>query len=254
MRHQYIGQITFAYLGGYAVIGFATKLLFVCAVLSSFSATVFAADNQLTPDEKRAGWQLLFNGRDLSGWKNNDSKPLNLNVVKEGTINTRGIGGYLLVYDKQFDDFEFKCDVKMAEGECNSGIFVRTSDLADPVNTGLEVQIFSPPGDTVQDFGAIYDLVAPSKIATKGEGEWNNVEVRCVGPLISVKVNGEQVAELDCDTLDQPGLRADGTKHKFPRAIKDFARKGYIGLQDHGTDVWFKNLKLRELKETASSP
>ena len=56
-----------------------------------------------------------------------------------------------------------------------------------------------------------------------------------------------QVAELDCDTLDKPGLRADGTKHKFPRAIKDFARSGYLGLQDHGTDVWFKNIKVREL-------
>jgi hypothetical protein len=236
------------------VFRFAIQSLLVCAVLSSFTVTVVAADNELTPEEKAAGWALLFNGKDLLGWKNNDDKPLNQSAVKDGTINTRGIGGYLLVYDKQFGDFEFKCDVKMAEGECNSGIFVRTSDLADPVNTGLEVQIFSPPGDTVQDFGAIYDLVAPSKIATKGAGEWNNVEVRCSGPLISVKVNGEQVAGLDCDTLDQPGLRADGTKHKFPRAIKDFARKGYIGLQDHGTDVWFKNIKLRELKESAATP
>jgi hypothetical protein len=222
-------------------------------VFSTFQADVFAADNELTPDEKTAGWELLFNGKDLFGWKNSDEKPLNESAVKDGTINTRNIGGYLLIFDKEFGDFEFQCDVKMAEGECNSGIFVRTSDLADPVNTALEVQVFHPLGTTLQDFGAIYDLVPPAKQLAKGPGEWNTLNIRCQGPMITVQVNGEQVAELDCDTLDQPGLRADGTKHKFPRAIKDFAKKGYIGLQDHGTDVWFKNIKLREIKQSSAT-
>jgi hypothetical protein len=160
----------------------------------------------------------------------------------------------LLVYDTEFGDFEFQCDVKMTEGECNSGIFLRTSDLADPVNTALEVQVFHPLGSTLQDFGAIYDLVPPSKQLAKGPGEWNTVNIICQGPMITVKVNGEQVAELNTDTLDQPGLRADGTKHKFGRAIKDFARMGYIGLQDHGTDIWFKNIKLREIKAATAMP
>lgn len=227
---------------------------FFLMVFLLLSGNVFAADNELTPEEKAAAWQLLFNGKDLSGWKNNDGKPLNGGAVKDGTINTHAIGGYLLVFDKEFGDFEFQCDVKMTDGDCNSGIFVRTSDLADPINTALEVQVFHPLGTTLQDFGAIYDLVPPSKQAAKGAGEWNTVNIRCEGPMIWVKVNGEQVAELDVDTLDQPGLRADGTKHKFPCAIKDFSRKGYIGLQDHGTDVWFKNIKLREIKETAATP
>jgi hypothetical protein len=117
----------------------------------------------------------------------------------------------------------------------------------------LEVQVFHPLGTTWQDFGAIYDLVPPAKQLAKGPGEWNTLNIRCQGPMITVQVNGEQVAELDCDTLDQPGLRADGTKHKFPRAIKDFAKKGYIGLQDHGTDVWFKNIKLREIKQSSAT-
>ncbi len=219
----------------------------VLILLVSLPATLRAADNELTSEERSSGWQLLFNGQNLEGWKNNDDKPLAKNAVQDGTINTHGIGGYLLVYDKEFGDFEFQCDVKMAEGECNSGVFVRVSDLADPVYTGLEVQILAPPGKTVQDFGAIYDLVAPTKIATKGPGEWDTLNILCHGPQIDVRVNGELVAELDCDSLDKPGLRADGSEHKFKRAIKDFARRGYIGLQDHGTDVWFKNIKLREL-------
>lgn len=217
------------------------------ALLTTAPAALFAADNELTPEKKSEGWQLLFNGKDLAGWKNNDDKPLKTDAVQDGTINTHGIGGYLLVYDKEFGDFEFQCDVKMAEGECNSGIFVRTSDLADPIYNALEVQIFAPPGTSVHDFGAIYDLVPPSKIATKGKGAWDTLNIRCEGPVIEVRVNGEKVTELDCDTLDKPGLRADGSEHKFGKAVKDFARKGYIGLQDHGTDVWFKNIKVREL-------
>jgi hypothetical protein len=234
------------------VCSFRCVLPIALLTFSVFSGNVFAADNELTSEEKADGWQRLFNGKDLSGWKNNDDKPLKEGAVKDSTINTHGIGGYLLVYDKEFGDFEFQCDVKMTDGECNSGIFVRTSDLTDPVNTALEVQVFHPLGTTLQDFGAIYDLVPPSKQAAKGTGEWNTINVVCQGPMITVKVNGEQVAELDVDTLDQPGLRADGTKHKFPRAIKDFARKGYIGIQDHGTDVWFKNIKLREIDEAGA--
>jgi hypothetical protein len=236
------------------VFSFRFMLASLLLAFSLFCGNVFAADNELTSEEKANGWQLLFNGKNLSGWKNNDDKPLKKEAVKDGTINTHAIGGYLLVYDKEFGDFEFQCDVKMTDGECNSGVFVRTSDLANPVNTALEVQVFHPLGTTLHDFGAIYDLVPPSKQVAKGAGEWNRLNIVCQGPLIMVKVNGEQVAELDCDTLDQPGLRADGTKHKFDRAIKDFARKGYIGLQDHGTDVWFKNIKLQEIKETAATP
>jgi len=206
-----------------------------------------AADNELTAEEQSDGWVLLFNGHDLGGWKNNDGKPVAAKI-ENGAINVHGTGGYLLVYDQPFGDFIFKCDVKMSEPECNSGVFVRTGDLADPINTGLEVQVFKGKEQPIHDFGAIYDLVAPSKDATRGPGQWNTLEIHCAGPEVSVRVNGEEVAALNCDDYDQPGLRLDGTPHKFTgKAIKDFPRRGYIGLQDHGQDVWYKNIKLKEL-------
>jgi Domain of Unknown Function (DUF1080) len=62
-------------------------------------------------------------------------------------------------------------------------------------------------------------------------------------------VNGETVAELNCDEWTTPHRCPDGSKNKFSRAIKDFPRRGYVGLQDHGHKVWFKNVKLRELAE-----
>ena len=215
-------------------------------VIVMFASVARAADNELTPLEAAAGWKLLFNGRDLTGWKNNDDKPVAAKI-EDGAINVHGTGGYLLVYDQPLGDFVFKCDVKMSQPECNSGVFLRTSDLADPVESGLEVQIFSGEADALHDFGAIYDLVAASSDATLGPDQWDTLEIRCEGPQVSVKVNGLEVVAMNCDEWTQPGRRPDGTQHKFSRAIKDFARRGYLGLQDHGHDVWFKNIKLLEL-------
>ena len=77
-------------------------------------------------------------------------------------------------------------------------------------------------------------------------------EIRCEGPHIHVKVNGQQVCAMNSDDYDQPGLCPDGAHHKFKlngksRAVKDFARLGYLGFQDHGQKVWYKNVKLLEL-------
>jgi hypothetical protein len=82
----------------------------------------------------------------------------------------------------------------------------------------------------------------------------NSVEIKCQGPQISVTVNGTLVSQLNCDAFDKPGVCPDGQKHKFtlggkPRAIKDFARSGYLGFQDHGHKVWYKNVKLLALKK-----
>jgi hypothetical protein len=64
---------------------------------------------------------------------------------------------------------------------------------------------------------------------------------------VTASVNGEAVASINTDEWTQPGKRPDGSTHKFGKAIKDFPREGYIGLQDHGHDVWFKNIKIKPL-------
>ena len=209
-------------------------------------ANTMAADNALIAAEKADGWMLLYNGRDLAGWKNNDGKPVHAKI-EDGAINVHGTGGYLLVYEKPFGDFVLKCDVKMDQPFCNSGIFLRTGDLKNPVQSAIEVQVVSDPEPDLHGFGALYDLVAPSKNAARGPGQWDTFEIRCQGPQITVTVNGEQVASINCDEWDQPGRRPDGSRHKFRKAIKDFPREGHLGLQDHGYNVWFKNIKLKKL-------
>ena len=76
----------------------------------------------------------------------------------------------------------------------------------------------------------------------------NTVEITCRGPHIAVVANGKEVCKMNCDDFPKKGLRPDGTTHKFGTVIKDAARKGYLGFQDHGKKVWYRNVKVRELK------
>lgn len=222
-------------------------------VLSGWLAvTAGAGENELTPEEQAQGWQLLFNGADLTGWKCSDGKPVST-PIEDGSLVPYQAGSYLIVYDKPFADFVLKCDVRWEDPRCNSGVFFRVENLADPVNTGFEVQVAAGRGVSKHAFGAIYDLVPTTRFAGRENGEWNQLEIRCHGPEISVKLNGIDVARMNCDEFDKPGVCPDGAKHKFelnhqPRAIKEFARAGYLGFQDHGHKVWYRNVKLLELK------
>ena len=224
--------------------------LFVCMFVSS--AAVPAADNQLTDQEKKDGWLLLFNGKDYAGWRCNNGKEVASEVV-DGCMQPYKSGGYIVINEQQFGDFILKCEVKMPE-RCNSGIFFRVEDPKNPVHTGFEIQVATGRGTSCHDFGAIYDLVPLQKNTTKGPNVWNSVEIKCQGPKVSVSLNGEVVCEMNADEFDEPGERAVEGNHKYQlngkkRAIKDFARKGYLGIQDHGHPVWYKNVKLLPLDE-----
>ena len=215
------------------------------------AAPTLAADNQLTQQEKDQGWQLLFNGKDHTGWRCNNGKPI-ATPVEDGALVPYKSGGYIIVHEKPQGDFILKCDVRWEAERCNSGIFFRVSDLKNPVHTGFEIQVMSGEGTGKHDFGAIYDLAPITKNMGKPTGEWNAIEIECRGPHLSVKVNGEKVCSLNCDDYDKPGLCPDGQKHKFKlqgesRAVKDFARSGHLGFQDHGQKVWYKNVKLLPL-------
>ena len=215
----------------------------VCVLATGASArSVDAADNELTPEEKAAGWQLLFNGKNDTGWRCNTGQKI-ASKVEDGALVPYKSGGYLIIHEKQFGDFTLKCDVKM-DAECNSGVFFRVGDPKDPVQTGFEIQVSSDKGTGYHDFGSIYDLVKPSTNNTKPTGEWNTIAITCKGPHVTVAVNGETVSEMNCDEWTEPGRGPDGRKNKFAKAVRDFPRQGYIGFQDHGHKVWFKNVKV----------
>jgi hypothetical protein len=205
------------------------------------------------------GLPSLFNGKDLSGWK---MAPTGQWMVEDGVIALKrqedGQEHNLdyLWTEEAYDDFILELEFKIPE-RANSGIFLRTADLKDPVYTGIEIQIANSYGRKEWNkggcAGAIYDCVAPTKNTIKRPGQWNHFRIMCQGSLITVALNGQPVAEMDLDQWTEPHKNPDGTKNKFPVALKDFARKGHIGLQDHGRPVWFRNIRLQRLPKDAYS-
>lgn len=199
------------------------------------------------------GFMPLFNGKDFQGW---DAAPGHAWVVEDGVIALKGKtdgqehNGEYLWTKEAYGDFILELEFKVPE-RANSGIFVRTSDLKDPVYSGIEVQVANSFGKTeisrTGTAGAVYDLKAPSKNPIKAPGEWNRVRIECRGPKIAVTLNGEAVVDMDLDQWTETGKNPDGSKNKFKKPLKDFARKGHIGLQDHGLPVWYRNLRIKAL-------
>lgn len=212
---------------------------------------VSAEDNVLTEKEKAAGWQLLFDGKTLAGWQTSSEQP-SKTPVEQGSLNPHKCGGYMLIHEKDWSDFELALDFKLSKG-CNSGIFFRTFPLKprpgkDVGFNGIEIALDDTTGAGYHDTAAIYDLVKPKRNAMKPVGEWNRFLLKCDRNLVSVAVNGEEVTTMDLDEWTKPNLRPDGSSHKFDVAYKDHPRHGYIGLQDHGAPCWFKNIKLRPIE------
>lgn len=207
------------------------------------------AENTLTPQEANDGWQLLFDGSSLSGW----SSPFDDHgwVVDDGCIACLNpVGRKRNLYsDAQYEDFIIKLEYRI-DPEVNSGLFLRTSDLEDPVNTSLEIQILDSFGATeltTHTCAAIYDLVPPSEAVFKPAGEWNSVTVTCQGSKAEVEHNGVAVAQIDVDLYTEPGKNPDGSSNKFQYALATLPRRGHIGLQDHKGRIWFRNIKVKEL-------
>jgi hypothetical protein len=210
-----------------------------------------AAGNALTEKERADGWVLLFDGRTLDGWMTGGGKPSRV-PVEGGCINPHRCGGYMMVHKERWEDFVLALGFKISPG-CNSGVFVRTHSLTprpgkDVGCNGIEVAIDDTAGAGYHDTGALYDLVKPARAMRKPTGAWDHLVVTCDRNRIEVGLNGERVTRMDLDEWTRPNLRPDGSRHKFDVAYKDHPRKGYLGLQDHGSPCWFKDIKIMPLK------
>jgi hypothetical protein len=206
--------------------------------LSLLSFSALGADERLT---------TIFDGSSPAGWMTNKGKPLPAENVQAEGLNPHRSGGYIVVHEKPHGDFILDFEYKLSKG-CNSGVFLRVGDLKDPVMTGLEVALDDTKGRGRHDPGAIYDLVAPTVNAQKPAGEWNHMVISARGPKIEVVLNGTKVSSIDLDQWPERGKRPDGSKHKFSNVtVKEMARTGYLGFQDHGGDCWFRNVKIRDL-------
>src|SRR5262249_14306443 len=150
-----------------------------------------------------------------------------------------------------WENFQLSLDFRLSKG-CNSGIFLRTFPLTprpgkDVGFNGLEVALDDTPTAGFTDTRAIYDLVKPVRNGMNPVDEWDHIEITSNKNIIEVELKGEKIRRMDVTEFTEPNRRPDGTQHKFDIAYKDHPRRGYIGLQDHGGNCWFKNIKLRVL-------
>ncbi len=195
-----------------------------------------------------SAWRQLFNGRDLAGWKCSPGSWL----VEDGALLRKG-GGDIWTEDL-YGDFVLELEFKFAP-QANSGIFFRTGDLADPVQTGIELQVLDSHGKTQpgkHDCGAIYDIMAPRVNAVRKPGEWNHVVLVCHGSFIAAAMNGERIISLDLNDWTQPRRNPDGSENKFRTAYREMPRIGHVGFQDHGTAVSYRNIRLKPLAADAA--
>jgi hypothetical protein len=201
------------------------------------------------PAKDADGFVTLFDGKSLAGWQ-----PTTNWVVEDGGLalkdrtDRREHNDNYLWTPRSYGDFELELEFKVAEGT-NSGIFVRTASPLDPVQTGIEVQIAAPRAGSApskNSVGGLYDMVAASSPDVR-VGEWNKCRVTARGAKLSVEMNGKLVSEANLDQWTTPRRNPDGTPNKFVMALKDYPRVGFIGLQDHGTPVWYRNIRIREI-------
>lgn len=205
-------------------------------------------------------FESLFNGRDFTGWQvPQDSRWR----VQDGLIflDRDGDGqehNHVYLWTAEaYENFILELEFKIP-ARANSGIFLRTTDLQDPVDTGLEVQVANSHGraelSRTSTAGAIYDLVAPSQNPLHPPGQWNQMRIECRGPRIQVRLNGTSIIDMDTDNWTEAGRNPDGSANKFSRPITDFGRRGHIGLQDHGLPTWYRNIRIQRLPEEPEMP
>jgi len=212
------------------------------------------AQNRLSPAEKAAGWTMLFDGITTDGFRGykQDRFPEKGWRIEDGALRVvAGGGGGDIITLGSWEDFELSLDFKCAPG-ANSGIMYRVDESLDyPWMTGPEYQILddsthkdgATPSHTT---GALYDMIVPTDKPAAPAEQWNNARIRIREGILTHILNGKKVVETRIDNDAWKELIANS---KF-KDMKGFGIQpnGHIALQDHGDDVWYRNIKVRNLK------
>lgn len=211
------------------------------------------ADSAPSASAKAPGpWITLFDGSGADAFRayKGNTMPATGWAVRDGSlVRLPGAAAGDIVTKEQFKDFEFVCEWRVvAKG--NSGVIYRCDeDHAAPWESGPEMQILddggNPDASPLHRAGAMYDLFAPASNAVRPAGEWNEARVVARGPRIEHWLNGVRVVDAD---LSSDAYKAAFAKSKW-KDYKDFntLAAGHIALQDHGDEVWFRNIRVRRL-------
>jgi hypothetical protein len=223
--------------------------------------------NQLTAGEKKDGWVLLFDGKSTAGWRSFKSPtPYEGWEIEDAALHLRVApgyrGGHDLISEKDYGDFDLQWDWKLAP-HANSGLKYFVS-LERRTPLGHEYQMLdddhynhAQEGDhssnftgTIHGTAAFYEVLAPTNVVLHPAGEYNHSRVLVRGNHVEHWLNGNKVLEYE---LGSPAVKDGVARSKF-KNVEGFGERatGHILLQDHGDEVWFRNIKIRPGPEKIS--
>jgi len=224
---------------------FAGALLGSLLLAASLPA---ATPNQLNAEERRAGFELLFDGRSFTHWTQGGNW-----VIEDGALFCRDRGGDVF-YTGKFvpNDFELRFEWRVAKG-VNSGVLYRPGQVEYQVLDDANSNYGKNPRTKA---AALFFCVGPSRDVTRPHGQWNEGRIVCQGTVIQHWLNGEKVIEFDYEdprwAHNVALLRARGWAPPYSGNLG--ARGGFLRLQYHGGHVWFRSLRLREIPKDEKLP
>lgn len=229
---------------------------FLLAVL--FASACSPKMNRLTSAEQKSGWQLLFDGKTTNGWHTYGEKTVRGWAVQNGELIALGQAGHEgtandIVTEAAFENFELVLEWKMSPGG-NSGIFFNV--LEDPKQyatvyaTGPEYQLVDDIGfpeklENWQKSAANYGMHPPARTVLKPVGEFNRTRIVVNNGHVEHWLNGVKVVNYQLWTPEWEALVKKSKWKDFPGYGR--AKSGHIALQDHGNQIWFRNIKIRKL-------
>lgn len=232
---------------------FKLTILLISCTLVLFGQTV----NKLTPSETKEGWILLFDGTTTTHWTSADGSafPKEGWEIENSVLTVKpspgGHGGGDIITVDEYSDFEFSVDFKTTPN-ANSGIKYFYTNYEKGGRLGLEYQILDDAepneGNLVNHVcGSLYDMFAPSQAKKLNSvGEWNTARIVSKGKHLEQWLNNVKVVEFERGSITyMKALTA--SKYKDAQPTFGLVAKGHILLQEHGTEVSFRNIKVRKL-------
>jgi len=232
-------------------LGILFALVAATACQTSNGATTMNSMNALTPQETQAGWKLLFDGKSTAGWRNYKKQTVGPGwTVVDGVLTRSGDdAGDIMTVDK-YRNFELALDWRISEGG-NSGILYRATEDNDYIwQSAPEMQILDNERHNdgkleLTSAGSDFALYPAPHSATHPAGQWNSVRLVVSGNHVEHWMNGQKVVEYELGSPDWAARVAASKFKTMPNYGK--ASEGYIGLQDHGDKVEFRNIRVRVL-------
>ena len=224
-------------------------LAFGLAAALLATTTALAADNTLTAAEKKAGWNLLFDGKSTAGWRGFKAPAPDAGwTAKGGVLSPDPKTSKDIITKAEYANFELSFEWRISP-KGNSGVMYHVIEQGDETyQSGPEYQVLDnargePPPEQA---GGLFALYPPVGATPKPVGEFNQARLVVDHGKVQHWLNGVKVAEYDLHSPDFKARVAASKFHAWPQFAS--ADTGHIALQNHGDAVWYRNLKIRVLK------